>query len=159
MYIYQFSYKCALAVVALLGASAIGCGSSGPQLEAVTGTITKDGVPFVGADLEFYPAGEGAASYGRSDENGNFALRYSTGRPGAVPGEHLVTVIGGSVDASKLPAVPSDNGVASEGEPLAPIGNPDAAKKSGGPGGPPKSIDGIPATVVLGEENHVLIEI
>lgn len=74
-----------------------GCfSSSGPDLHKVTGTVTKDGVPYVGASVEFYPEGKGAVSYGHTDENGNFSLYYSTGRPGAVPGKHRVEILGGA---------------------------------------------------------------
>ena len=67
----------------------VGCGGGdAPDIEAVTGTLTKDGVPFVGAKVEFYPEGHGAASYGTTDDEGNFTLSYSTGKPGAAALAH-----------------------------------------------------------------------
>ncbi|WDI44419.1 hypothetical protein [Bremerella sp. P1] len=136
----------------------VGCSESGPALEGVTGTITKNGVPFVGAQLEFYPEGPGAASYGKSDEQGNFKLRYSTGKPGAVIGNHKVTVIGGSTNGAEIEEEPVEDPI--EGETvLAPVANPEAAGRRSRSGGGPKSIEGIPATVKEGEDNHVVIEL
>lgn len=85
-----------------------GCFSgSGQELHAVDGTITKDGVPFVDANLEFEPQTAGAPSYGKSDENGNFKLYYSTGKPGAAPGQHVVKVLGGRKASDAKPDAPS----------------------------------------------------
>ncbi|QDU73087.1 hypothetical protein Pan97_00540 [Bremerella volcania] len=136
----------------------IGCSDSGPALEGVTGTITKNGVPFVGAQLEFYPEGPGAASYGKSDEQGNFRLRYSTGKPGAVIGNHKVTVIGGSTNGAEVEEEPVEDPIEGETK-LAPVSNPDAAGRRGRNDGGPKSIEGIPAVVKEGEKNHVIIEL
>ncbi len=148
-----------LAAIALLAVTGlVGCSESGPDLEGVTGTITKNGVPFVGAQLEFYPVGPGAASYGKSDEDGNFKLRYSTGRPGAVIGDHNVTVIGGSTNGAEVEEEVVEDPVEGETK-LAPVSNPEAAGRRSRSGGGPKSISGIPATVKEGEENHVVIEL
>jgi len=136
-----------------------GCSDSGPALEGVTGTITKNGVPFVGAQLEFYPEGPGAASYGKSDEQGNFKLRYSTGKPGAVIGNHKVTVIGGSTNGADLPEEPIVEDPVEGETVLAPVANPEAAGRRSRNSGGPKTIDGIPAVVKAGEENHVIIEL
>lgn len=92
----------------LLALSATGCFSgSGQGLHAVEGTITKDGVPFVDANLEFEPQTAGAPSYGKSDENGNFKLYYSTGKPGAAPGQHTVKVLGGRKASDAKPSEPT----------------------------------------------------
>jgi len=85
-----------LTLFGLMALTATGCFSgSGQELHAVEGTITRDGVPFVDANLEFEPQTAGAPSYGKSDENGHFKLYYSTGKPGAAPGQHKVIVLGG----------------------------------------------------------------
>lgn len=146
-----------LLAIAMLGVvSLAGCGSeAGPEMGQVTGTITKGGAPLVGANLEFYPEGDGGASYGTSDEQGNFTLRYSTGKPGAMVGNHKVTVIGGT----------TKGGAAPESEGLATLTEGDAAPKpvsSPGAGGSKKSskpVEGITATINAGEENHIVIEL
>lgn len=92
----------------LLALTATGCfSSSGQDLHAVDGTITKDGVPFVDANLEFEPQTAGAPSYGKSDENGIFKLYYSTGKPGAAPGQHKVKVLGGRKASEAKPNEPT----------------------------------------------------
>ena len=96
-----------LASCVLMALTATGCFSgSGQELHAVDGTITKDGVPYVDANLEFEPQTAGAPSYGKSDENGNFKLYYSTGKPGAAPGEHIVKVLGGRKSSEAKPSAP-----------------------------------------------------
>ena len=97
-----------LSACVALALSTTGCFSgSGQQLHSVDGTITKDGVPFVDASLEFEPQTAGAPSYGKSDENGNFKLYYSTGKPGAAPGQHKVKVLGGRKASDAKPAEPT----------------------------------------------------
>lgn len=92
----------------ILALSTTGCFSgSGQELHAVDGTITRDGVPFVDANLEFEPQLAGAPSYGKSDENGNFKLYYSTGKPGAAPGEHRVKILGGRKATDTKPSEPT----------------------------------------------------
>lgn len=157
----KHAFTCLLAI-ALLGAT--GCSwQTGPELHEVTGTITKDGVPFTGAWLEFYPKGDGAPSYGESDEEGNFKLRYSTGRPGAIEGEHLVTVIGGKLKKGAVPVHKEERGLETltEGEapPAKPVANPESKGRRRGGGGEPESIAGIPALVSADNENHVVIEL
>ncbi|MCC9607347.1 carboxypeptidase-like regulatory domain-containing protein [Blastopirellula sp. JC732] len=118
-----------------------GCfSSSGPGLHKVTGTVTKDGVPFVGASVEFSPVGDGATSYGHTDESGNFSLFYSTGKPGAVPGTHRVEVIGGAKAGTAK---------AAELDPQKPAPAPVEASKG-------KTIE---AVVGEGGNNHIEIEL
>jgi hypothetical protein len=66
-----------------------GCG--GEKLVKVTGTVTRDGkaVPHLG--VHFVPE-EGLSSHGLTDQNGHFALLYTTGKEGAVIGKHKVWV-------------------------------------------------------------------
>ncbi|RCS52751.1 carboxypeptidase regulatory-like domain-containing protein [Bremerella cremea] len=150
--------KTLLAITLLSVISLAGCGGeSGQEMGQVSGTITKGGAPLVGASLEFYPEGDGAASYGKSDEQGNFTLRYSTGKPGAIVGEHKVTVIGGT---SKGGAAAPSEGLATltEGDSVPkPVGAPGAGGSKRG--GAPKPVEGITATVKAGEENHIVIEL
>lgn len=80
-------YSCLL----LLGI--IGCGSDGPELTQVTGTVTLDGKPLPGATLTFVPEATGASpSYGVTDANGNYSLMYSRDKYGAMIGKHNVEI-------------------------------------------------------------------
>ncbi len=68
-----------------------GCGSKGPPLATVKGKVTEGGKPLAGAHVFFTPA-QGAPSAGKTDDNGKFELRFTDGRPGAVPGKHSVVI-------------------------------------------------------------------
>lgn len=73
----------------------VGCGggSDRPDLVPVKGTVTLDGEPVEGATVYFScPAAPRSAS-GVTDSNGNFTLTSYDSGDGAVPGEHVVTII------------------------------------------------------------------
>lgn len=76
-------------VVLLLGVT--GCFSRGPELAPVTGTVTLDGEPLAGAQVEFKPM-RGNPSYGTTDERGRYELRYTKDKTGAVVGSHVVRI-------------------------------------------------------------------
>jgi len=85
---------CALALVTLFIA---GCGGgSDVDLAQVEGTVTLDGKPLAGVNLEFTPAGEsgGSPSYssGPTDANGHYKLMYTFDKPGAMVGKHTVRI-------------------------------------------------------------------
>ena len=67
-----------------------GC-DDGPAVAPVTGTITHDGEPLVGAMIEFQPD-RGAPSYAESVEGGHYEVKYQTDRIGALLGHHYVNV-------------------------------------------------------------------
>jgi hypothetical protein len=69
-----------------------GCGPDGPEVAPVTGTITMDGMPLDDALVEFSPQAAGRPSYGRTDLEGRYELRYTQDRLGAMPGEHIVRI-------------------------------------------------------------------
>ncbi len=73
----------------LLGAT--GC-NRGPQLTPVSGTVILDGKPIGGAGVMFQPVAGGPAASGVTDESGQFTLTTDPFGPGAVLGEHRVTV-------------------------------------------------------------------
>jgi len=79
-----------------------GCGQTGdtPDVVPVTGTITLDGSPLEGAQVEFQPQSTGEAdkpavpSYGTTDETGKYTLKLGPGRvAGAMPGTHEVRIM------------------------------------------------------------------
>ena len=80
----------ALATLTLIGCS----GDSGPELAEVTGTVTLDGSPVAGVNLQFTPESEdGSPSYGVTDADGQYELLYSIDRSGAMPGKHRVEIL------------------------------------------------------------------
>lgn len=76
-----------------------GCGGGpddAPDLAPVSGTVMLDGKPAGGLTVEFHPntdAGTtGPMSTGVTNDDGTFMLASSTGRGGAVIGDHIVLV-------------------------------------------------------------------
>lgn len=70
-----------------------GCGSDGPELTEVTGTVTLDGKPVAGATISFLPSGEtGSPSYGKTDPQGKYELGYSFNAMGARLGSYNVEI-------------------------------------------------------------------
>jgi hypothetical protein len=67
-----------------------GCGS-GPGVVRVTGTARHDGKPLARLIVHFVPA-EGRPSWGMTDEEGHYKLRYDREREGAQTGTHKVWV-------------------------------------------------------------------
>jgi hypothetical protein len=91
--------RLAAALIPVLLASA-GCGgeSSLPTLTPVEGVVTLGGQPLPHALITFNPTKSGlpanSAGTAVTDEAGKFTLT-TAGKPGAVPGEHVVTVVDG----------------------------------------------------------------
>jgi hypothetical protein len=126
--------------IACLSILAVGCSSGDkPELVPVAGTLTKDGVPFVNATLEFHPQGHGGVSYGQTDDAGQFKLHYTTGEPGAAIGTHEVHILGGHEKGKSAPSSAETASNPDEGEAPTLIGDPTGGKKQrrGGNGSPP----------------------
>jgi hypothetical protein len=69
-----------------------GCGSD-DGLASVRGTVTLNGQPLEGVIVQFQPTAEGGtSSAGRTDAKGRYKLMYTFSKPGAMPGEHTVTI-------------------------------------------------------------------
>jgi len=69
-----------------------GCGSEG-DLARVKGKVTLNGEPLEGAIVQFQPTAEdGSPSAGKTDANGRYELMYTFDTPGAMPGEHIVSI-------------------------------------------------------------------
>jgi hypothetical protein len=68
-----------------------GCGPSGPELAAVTGTVTRNGEPLPEMNVEFRPE-SGRPSTGRTNEQGVYVLQYTSEQAGAIPGQHTVRI-------------------------------------------------------------------
>ena len=69
-----------------------GCGSEG-DLAKVKGKVTLNGEPLEGAIVQFQPTAEdGSPSAGKTDAKGRYELMYTFNTPGAMPGEHIVSI-------------------------------------------------------------------
>ena len=70
----------------------VGCGSRGPTLVRVRGTVTLDGKPVEGAAVMFMPKFEGRPATGTTAADGSFTLSTPPTGAGALVGQHAVTV-------------------------------------------------------------------
>ena len=115
----KFRPAMALLAVAVL-VSAVGCfGPAGPKVGQVEGMVLDNGKPVSNAKVTFYPA-DGRPSYGSTDSDGHYVLKYSDSIPGAVVGSHDVQIstmsmsapqpLGGmapnQVSKTAMPAIP-----------------------------------------------------
>jgi hypothetical protein len=62
------------------------------NLGRVTGIVTLDGKPIPDAYVVFTPKGPGRASQTKTDSEGRFTLQFNANNPGALVGDHSVTV-------------------------------------------------------------------
>lgn len=69
----------------------LGCGSSGPEIASVEGTVTLDGQPLANASVVFVPEG-GRPAGASTDAQGKYVLNFSGGRKGALPGKNVVRI-------------------------------------------------------------------
>jgi len=82
-----------LLVLAIAAVGLTGCGNnSGPALGQVTGTVTMDGEPLPGAMVSFYPEAGGRSSHGVTDDSGEFLLRFTGMKDGALVDTHKVKI-------------------------------------------------------------------
>ena len=77
-----------------------GCGSGGPEVVAVSGTVTRGDRPVGRLVVNFWPD-HGRPSWGLTDADGHYTLKYDKDRDGAVTGRHKVWV-------QKKPGSPKD---------------------------------------------------
>jgi len=80
-----------LIAVGLFLSCSLGCTGGSSNVGQVTGVVTLEGKPLVGAEVIFYPA-NGRASVGTTDDTGKYELAYIRNENGAVVGEHRVTI-------------------------------------------------------------------
>ena len=76
----------------------VGCAKKVPQLTEVEGVVLLGGQPLPHASISFNPTGSDlppeAVGVAVTDGEGKFKLTTG-GKPGAVPGEHVITVVEG----------------------------------------------------------------
>ena len=89
---YQTVLTCFAALVTL--AAVVGCGGGSTSLgSSVTGTVTVNGSPApAGLNVLFQPVGDGVASFGYTNSEGQYELQLTPRTKGATPGENLVSV-------------------------------------------------------------------
>ena len=97
-------------VGALLTISCCGCGSSGPEIATVEGTVTMDGKPLADAAVVFIPE-NGRPAGATTDAAGHYVLNFSEGRQGAIPGKSSVRITtlrdsSQTADGKPIPAAP-----------------------------------------------------
>lgn len=85
-----------LLVVALcLAIAPFGCGKKVIKTEGVSGVVRLDGQPLANATVHFIPADStGSASYGKTNENGEYKLQTLLGAAdaGTTPGQYKVKI-------------------------------------------------------------------
>jgi hypothetical protein len=82
-----------------LAASLLGCGTGGPEIVPIEGTVTHNGEPVSNVRIYFAPI-DGRPSWAVSDDKGHFVLDYDVDHDGAKVGTHKVWVQdeGGNID-------------------------------------------------------------
>ncbi|MEW4562720.1 carboxypeptidase-like regulatory domain-containing protein [Bremerella sp. JC770] len=68
----------------------VGCQNG--DTEGVTGTVKLDGAPLANAEVVFTPEGGGRPASAKTDEQGNYQLRYTVDQPGAPAGTYIVEI-------------------------------------------------------------------
>ena len=86
---------CPILIVTILLA---GCGPTPPKLVPVTGTVIIDGQPAANIHVMFVPKTvdetvNAPSSNGLTNSEGVFTLKTADNLEGAIPGEHLVTLL------------------------------------------------------------------
>jgi hypothetical protein len=87
----------------------VGCRPAAPHAVPVSGRVTLNGEPLVGANVNFQPVSDkGSAdsvamgSYGKTDGDGRYQLKLvSPDQPGALVGKHRVSVSTAELENSK----------------------------------------------------------
>lgn len=80
--------------MSLLVLSAIGCGSSGPEMVPIRGTVKFDGKPLSGGTVEYIPTDpQGRKALGRIGADGDYVLTTFKAGDGAIVGSYKVVVV------------------------------------------------------------------
>ncbi|MFI4876763.1 MAG: hypothetical protein ACIALR_15540 [Blastopirellula sp. JB062] len=112
---------CCLALFATLAVSSGGCGNAGPVLPPtvpITAKVTVDGQPLRKAKISFSPAESGPTSNGIVVDGDVVELWTNARKPGAVIGDHQVTIYDQPMEAEPLDLVPDRYGRISGGIPV-----------------------------------------
>jgi len=93
-----------------LAVACAGCGPGGPEIASVEGTVTMDGKPLPNAAVVFIPE-NGRPAGATTDSEGHYALNFTAGRQGAIPGTNTVRITterdpSETEDGTPIPASP-----------------------------------------------------
>jgi len=83
--------------------------SDQPRVVRVSGVLTQKGNPVEGATVGFNTPGAPRAATGKTDADGKFQLSTFGDNDGAVPGEHVVTVIKLNPELQQKPEESADD--------------------------------------------------
>lgn len=101
--------RCAVVACA---AMACGCGGgSTPPVPVypVTGTVTYQGKPVVGADITFYNEVEDRSAFGRTNDQEEYQLTTFSSNDGAVAGKNGVTIVKFEAPPKATEVAPTDS--------------------------------------------------
>ena len=84
---------CLSATLAVAAVLPLGCGSSGPEMVPIRGTVKFDGTPLTGGTVEYIPTEpQGRKAIGRIADDGTFELTTFKDGDGAIVGSYKVVV-------------------------------------------------------------------
>lgn len=113
MPVLRFTGTCVLVASLMI---ATGCGSRGPQMADVEGTVKLNGKPLERIAVEFWPESDGPRSIGETDKEGKFVLMSDSGkRKGASVGKHKVILRDAAVLGDKFLGRAAENVDMSQG--------------------------------------------
>jgi len=87
-----------------MAAAIAGCGSGGPEIVPIEGTVTHNGKPVPNVRIYFAPS-DGRPSWGISDANGRFVMEYDLDHKGAKVGTHKVWILDESANVDPTAAM------------------------------------------------------
>jgi hypothetical protein len=99
------STRVAVFCAGVLLLNVVGCGSGGPAVYPVSGTVTYNGAPVDNAQVTFIPE-NGAPGMGQTDASGKYQIA-TRGQDGAVVGLSKVTITKISSSGPAMPANPT----------------------------------------------------
>jgi hypothetical protein len=79
-------------VIAMALLALAGCDSGGVALGTVSGKVIKNGKPQPDLWIKFVPLAPGRRSEGKTDADGNYELKYTLEKKGALVGRHRVSL-------------------------------------------------------------------
>ena len=98
-----FSAVFAMFIASFFTASFSGCGGN-PNLFHASGKVTLDGKPVEKAFVTFIPMGSGSTSYGKTDAEGRYEMKFTDRLTGAWQGQNRVEIKTGDVGTGGEPA-------------------------------------------------------
>jgi len=91
----------------------VGC-QPGVALVTAGGKVTLDGTPLADTIVEFQPTGGGGSpSFGTTNADGGYTLRYTMTKAGVAPGEHIVRIYK-EIAGNEIQPIPSRYNALSE---------------------------------------------